>query len=192
MHIKSIVIRKRTLGLIALTILGLGLISVGLYGSEFKQWILQVSGIEYSDNMNIKVNNPEGLKIDVNESKKTEKEQTTAEFFVDYRLQRERMRGQQVELLREIINNPESSAETRQKAQNQLLIISQNINKEMEVENLIRAKGFKDSVVVIKEQSVTVIVQSPNLSSEEAARISDLVSRSTGVSLQNVVIIPKP
>lgn len=115
-----------------------------------------------------------------------------AAFFVEYRLDRERTRGQQVELLREIINSPSSAAETRKVAQERMLTISQNMAREMEVENLIRAKGFKDAAVCLDERGATVVVQAAGISPEEATRIADLVSRGTGVAEQNIVIIPKP
>lgn len=122
------------------------------------------------------------------------KEATSKEdmsFFVDYRLDRERARSRQLEVLREVINSPQSSAETRKAAQEKLLALSQGMTQEVEVENLIRAKGFKDAAVYLDGKGATVVVQSPHLTPEEARRIADLVTRSTGVPEQNVVIIPR-
>lgn len=115
-----------------------------------------------------------------------------AAFFVDYRLDRERARSQEVEMLREIVSNPQSAAETRKAAQEKLLALSQNMAREMEVENLIRAKGFKDAAVYLDSGGATVVVQAPRITPEEARRIAELISRSTGVAEQNVVIIPRP
>ncbi|ACV63397.1 hypothetical protein Dtox_2604 [Desulfofarcimen acetoxidans DSM 771] len=213
MYFKSIVIKKRTLGLAALVVVGLGLIGLGWLNGQSKFLSRHVSAPADNNSSSLQVNNTGGFKTNsndvgvagnVNGSKPqqsnneavkdvlTDKNKKTSEFFVEYRLQREKMRGQRVELLREIINNQATSADSRQKAQDQLLVISSNINKETEVENLIRAKGFKDCVVFLQNQSVTVIVQSEEITSEDAARISDIVSRSTGISAQNVVTIPKP
>lgn len=113
------------------------------------------------------------------------------DFFVETRLEREQARGQQIEYLREVISNAASNDQTRQRAQENLLSISNRITKEIEVENLIRAKGFKDAAVYLEDEGVTVVVHAGQLSPEEATRISDLVSRGTGVSEQNIVIIPK-
>lgn len=112
-------------------------------------------------------------------------------FFVEYRLERERSRGQQIEIAREIINNTNSDPEVRKKAQEQMYKISDVLQKELEVESLIRAKGYKDSVVFLEGNTVTVVIQSKDLNQEDAMKITDLVSRSTQVSAQNVVIIPK-
>ena len=209
MFIKSIVIKRRTLGLAALAVLGICLIGLGWYSGQTRQLSKQVNVPLDKNNSTLQVNNSNGLKEnssssstanEPNAQQKTdevtkdiadEKPKKAPEYFVENRLQREKMRGQRVELLREIINNPSSAADTRQKAQDQLLVISSNINKETEAENLIRAKGFKDCAVFLQNQSVTVIVQAEKISPEEAAKISDIVARSTGISLQNIVIIPK-
>lgn len=115
------------------------------------------------------------------------------EFFIEYRLDRERTRGQQVEWLREITNNPNADAETRKKAQEQLYNLSQEIGKEMETENLIRAKGFNDAVVLLQQnQAATVVVRAKELTTDDAAKIADLVARNTGVTPNNIIIIAKP
>ena len=202
------------MGLAALAVLGVCLIGLGWYTGQTRYLSKNANAPVDKNNSTLQVNNANGLRVNsgavnpktVNQANEPnlqqpnndmvkdntiEKPKKTSEFFVEYRLQREKMRGQRVEILREIINNQASSADSRQKAQEQLLVISSNINKETEVENLIRAKGFKDCVVFVQNQAVTVIVQAEKISSEEATRIADIVSRSTGISLQNVVTIPK-
>jgi stage III sporulation protein AH len=112
-------------------------------------------------------------------------------FFVEYRLQRERARGQQVEILREIINSPSSAGDTRQVAQDQLLGISRSVAKEARVENLLKARGYRDAVVCVDQKGVTVVVESPGLNSPEEARLIELVSRETGFGEQGIIIVPK-
>jgi len=112
-------------------------------------------------------------------------------FFVEYRLERERSRGHQIEIAREIINNVNSDPDIRKKAQEQLYVISSNLQKELEVESLIRAKGYRDAVVFLEGKTVTVVIQSKDMNQEDAIKITDLVSRSTQVNPQNIVIIPK-
>ena len=123
--------------------------------------------------------------------KKEEQTNNQAAFFVDYRLERERTRGQQVELLREIVSNSGVTAESRQKAQEQLLNITRQIGKEAELENLIRAKGFPDAIVCLGEKGMTVVVQKASLSWEETVNLTDIITRSTGFSEQNIILIPK-
>lgn len=112
-------------------------------------------------------------------------------FFTEYRIERDRTRSQQVEILREIVNNPNSSAQVRQESQQKLIKISENLEKESKIENALIAKGFKEAVVVIQQNSVMVIVQSTGLRQDEIARISDIVIKVTGCKMEDVIIVPK-
>ena len=123
--------------------------------------------------------------------KKEEQIDNQAAFFVDYRLDRERTRGQQVELLREIVSNSAVTAESRQRAQEQLLNITRQMGQEAELENLIRAKGFPDAIACLGEKGMTVVVQKANLTFEETADLTGIITRSTGFSEQNIILIPK-
>lgn len=113
------------------------------------------------------------------------------EFFVECRLTRDRIRSQQVELLKEIANNPTSSSETRDRAQKDLLKIAENMGKEAELEKLIMAWGFKDAIILIQPKSATVIVQARVLSPSEVEKIKVLVIKAFDLETENIVIIPK-
>ncbi|MFZ5644056.1 MAG: SpoIIIAH-like family protein [Bacillota bacterium] len=123
----------------------------------------------------------------ISNSVKNEKEA----FFVEYRLEREKSRSRQIEILREIVNNPSSSSETRKSAQDQLMAISKSISKEVRVENLLRAKGYKDAVACIDTRGVTVVLESGGMNSTEEARVIEMVSKETGFGEQGIIIIPK-
>lgn len=119
------------------------------------------------------------------------KKNTKVEFFVDYRLERDRTRSQQIELLREMVNNANSSEEIRKEAQKRLLSITSSLEKEMEIENIIRAKDYKDAVVFIQGNTVTIIIQAKDLTQEDIQKVSSLVVKSTGTKLEDVIIISK-
>lgn len=112
-------------------------------------------------------------------------------FFVECRLQRERARSQQIELLKDIVNSPSTAGDTRQVAQDQLLGISKSVAKEARLENLIKARGYHDAVVSMDQKSVTVVVDGRNFNHSEEARIIELVSKETGFGEQGIIIIPK-
>ncbi len=113
------------------------------------------------------------------------------EFFVEYRLERDRIRSQQIDLLREIVNNQNSSEETRKEANRRLLAISQAIDTEMKLENLIRAENFKDAVAFVQEKSATIIVQTPVLTPLDKNKLTEIAVRVTGLQQENIVVIPK-
>jgi len=114
-------------------------------------------------------------------------------FFVEYRMDRERARGKQVELLREVMASSSIDEETRKTAHEKFLDISSSISKEMELENLLRARGFQDAAVFLDGNSVTVVVQPGprEAAAEDNTDLAQLVAKSTGVTEDNVIIITK-
>lgn len=192
----SFVIKKRTALVALLAIVGIGMIFIGWQTGDMN--LAEENTVPTAKLIN-NANNSESQLGQTQQSDKADSSEALAnssnsdsnDFFVETRLDREQARGQQIEYLREVISNAASNDQTRQRAQENLLSLSNRITKEIEVENLIRAKGFKDAAVYLEDKGVTVVIHASQLSSEEAARISDLVSRGTGVSEQNIVIIPK-
>ncbi|MGI6574520.1 MAG: SpoIIIAH-like family protein [bacterium] len=111
-----------------------------------------------------------------------------SDFFVEYRLERERVRSQQMDMLREIVHNPNADAENRKEAHRILLEISQRLELEMEAEGLIKAKGFRDAVVFFNEERIHVIVKADQLKAAQVAQIGDLITGMYGVSLEHIII----
>ena len=70
--------------------------------------------------------------------------------------------------------------------------LTSNTEKEMLLENLIKAYGFEDAVVVIglESSNVNVIAKSENLTAEDAIAIYTIISEETSISPENVKIIP--
>ncbi len=111
-------------------------------------------------------------------------------FFVEYRLDRDRTRERQLDLLQNIVEDPNSVAETRQEAQQKILQISNYLDQELQLENLIKAKGFNDAVILIQPQSVSVVVDQKDFNRDEIAQITDLIITITSQSIENIYIIP--
>lgn len=113
------------------------------------------------------------------------------DFFVNYRIEREKMRSQQVEIMREIVDNPNSQSEMRQNAQEQMLTLTRNMENELKLENLIKAKNFEEAVVLIQAESVMVILKGTKLAQEESTRVADLVANTTGHPYEQISITTK-
>jgi stage III sporulation protein AH len=116
---------------------------------------------------------------------------SSAAFFRDYRFERELDRSKEVEYINTVVNNPKSDPEMIKEAQAQLLEITSNMEAELVMENLIKAKGFRDAIVIIHRDNVNVIVDKAELVPEEVAMILDIVKRESGQHTDNIKIIPK-
>ncbi len=117
--------------------------------------------------------------------------ETGDDFFSEYRIERNRTRSERAELLREIVNNPASLAQTRQEAQVKLIEISDELEKESKIESALLAKGFHDAVAVIQAQAVMVIVPSAELLPEEAIKVADVVAKTVDCAWEDVIIVPR-
>ena len=58
----------------------------------------------------------------------------------------------------------------------------------LDAELLLEAKGFKDSVVSINDDSVDVIVGAAEITDEQKAQIEDIVTRKTERDVSDIVI----
>ncbi len=114
-----------------------------------------------------------------------------SDFFIDYKLERERTRSYQAELLNGLVDNPRLDEVTRKEAAQQLLLSASTVRHELEIEGLIKAKGFADSLVLLNKDSVVVVVRAPAISEVEVARILDIVTRSTGLKADKIIVLPK-
>lgn len=117
-----------------------------------------------------------------------------SEYFVEYRMERERARGMEMETMREVLASPNADEDIRKTAHERLLRLSNSISKEMELESLIRAKGFSDAAVFLDGQTVTVVVQEGGIpaTADDHTGIVEMVSKNTGVEGENIIIITRP
>ncbi|HAA08830.1 MAG: SpoIIIAH-like family protein [Syntrophomonadaceae bacterium] len=113
------------------------------------------------------------------------------DFFTEYRLERERLRGKQVEMLREILNKNSGDKEARQAASLRLVEISTDMEREMKAENLIKSKGYQDCVVIIQPENTTVVVAAEHLQLDREQEITALVSKVTQTREEQIVIIAR-
>lgn len=112
-------------------------------------------------------------------------------FFVTYRQNRTDSREQQIDLLNQLINNPNSSADTRESAQKQLLQLTKTIHLEDQVESLVLAKGFKDAAAQLVDNGLNLMVYGDQFTADQITRLQDIAVRVTGLRTENIVIIPR-
>lgn len=108
------------------------------------------------------------------------------DYFVNYRLQREQSRQEAKSMLSPLLNS--SVTKTKEEAQQRWLELSQKIEKEGQVENLLRIKGFQDAVVDVSKNGVNVIVFVPTLTPDQVRLVQDIVVRVASVRIDQINI----
>ena len=110
-------------------------------------------------------------------------------FFVEYRMQRDRVRDREIELLNEIIESDEASEESQKEAEEKLLELVDLMEKELQVENLLRGKGYEDALFFYRNDVATVMLHTGDLSEVEIAQVSDAVAGIVGIARESIQIM---
>lgn len=109
-------------------------------------------------------------------------------FFSEYRMERERVRGKQIEMLKDLASNPSNAQKVRDEAAMKLAHVADTTEKEMQAETLIKAAGIRDCAVIIEDAGVSIILDSTAVSDEQKEDIIKLSSLATGVKTDKITI----
>ena len=102
-------------------------------------------------------------------------------YFTTSKLERENMYAQMLETYQQIYNNTEASTDQKTSAIEEIAKINKTKNAIMIAENLLSAKGFKNIVIFVNENSISVIAGETELKPEQIAQIQNIVSRELNV-----------
>ena len=114
-----------------------------------------------------------------------------SEYFNNSKLERDKMYSQMLETYQKITDNNTISSEQKSIAINEISKITNLKNSIMIAENLIKNKGFEDVLILVNENSTSVIVKIDSLSSENVAQIQNIVSREVGIEVSKINISNK-
>ena len=109
-------------------------------------------------------------------------------YIVDMKMTREKQRNQLTEQLNEIINNPSTADEAKVEASNMKVSIVKNSDTELQIENLLLAKGYDEAIVFIDGDKANVVVNMEEIKQNDATKIFDIVSNQSGISRENITL----
>ena len=116
---------------------------------------------------------------------------TTSSYFQTYRSDRESTRDQEMLYYDAIIASESSSAEAIATAESAKLELIEQMEQELVVEGLIKAKGFEDCVVTMSDGNVNAVVKAEEqLTKTEVAQIVEIIQSQLNTSIENIKIIP--
>ena len=78
----------------------------------------------------------------------------------------------------------------RQSAVQSMVEMTELVEKESATELLLEAKGFTDVVVNLTGETADIVVPMKEVTEEQRAQIEDIVTRKTGIGVENIVITP--
>ena len=113
------------------------------------------------------------------------------DYFVNSRIDREKMYSQMLESYQKILDNQTVSGEQKAIATQEIAKINNQKNSIMIAENLIKTKGLEDVVIFINLDSISVIVKADVLTKEQIAQIQNIITRELNTEIANVHISTK-
>ena len=114
------------------------------------------------------------------------------EYFTKSKLERDTMYSQMIETYENILNSSNSLETQKQSVTQEIQKINETKNSIMICENLIKTKGFENSVIFVNGDSISVVIGSPEeIKQEEVAQIQNIISREFKANIDNIHISTK-
>lgn len=121
-------------------------------------------------------------------STSSEVSKSNKDYFSTSKLERDTMYSQMLETYENILNSSNSLETQKQSATEEIKKINDTKNSIMICENLIKTKGFDNSIIFVNGDSISIIVEDEQLSSEEVAQIQNIISREMNAEVENIHI----
>ncbi len=112
-----------------------------------------------------------------------------ANYFDSARQNRENARQEALDIIQDMIQDVKVSDEVQAEALEKVAAITQAIEQENAIEDLIRAKGFEDCVVYIEEDNCHVVVKAEKLEQSQTVQIQEIILTQSSIPAQNINIV---
>lgn len=116
----------------------------------------------------------------------------TANYFTEYRTEHTKTLNEQILRLDAIISDADADSQAKEEALRTKLRLSEIVEKELYLESIIKAKGYKNTVVMIgtDSENITVVVEDKDFTSDDAVSIYTVLADEVKASPENVRIFP--
>ena len=130
-------------------------------------------------------------KTELSEVMSNENATTNRDYFVEYRLSRDKLRAGMIDRLNDIVSNANTDTEVRTKAQNEIINIGSVSEKELQIEGLVKSKGFEEALVFLPDDDIKVVVSKNELTEQDMVKILDIVKSETSFDAANIKVMKK-
>ena len=116
---------------------------------------------------------------------------TGSDYFASARLTRQHARDNAIDLLEKAAGEEGADKAVANEASQGIQVLASYTLTEAQIENLVTAKGYKDCVAFMNDDSVSVVVatDSGELTGEDVAKITDITKSETGYPAGSIKIM---
>lgn len=115
---------------------------------------------------------------------------TESDYFTTAKTEREKNLKTAIETVKELLKNENLTDEDKTEAVKKTEAIASNMEKETNIETLLKAKGFSQALAVIGNDGINIIVKSDGLTTANTMQIQDIATTESGLDLSKIKIIP--
>ena len=137
------------------------------------------------------VSNDETNSADNIEDTTIEKYSNIDNYFEETKLERDRMYSEMIETYQKLVNSEQTPTDQKAIAAQEITNITNQKNGIMISENLIKNKGFDNVVILVNNETVSVIVKSPSLNKEQISKIQNIIQRELKTEISKINISNK-
>ena len=124
------------------------------------------------------------------ESNAVETATKAEDYFTTAKNERKKVREDALEEVEEILRDSKLSDADKKATLEKLQKITKNTANEVNIENLLKAKGFAQAIAIIGDNEINIVVKSDGLTTANTMQIQDIVTNQTDISLSKIKIIP--
>lgn len=129
------------------------------------------------------------------DAKEKEDKQTVAisndDYFAQAKMEKESSRSKALEILNKTAENESFDTQTRENAQQKILDMASNAEKETIIEGIAKAKGYENISVYIDGESADVVVDKKDFNEKDAQILKEIITEQINVAPSNVKIVQK-
>lgn len=118
------------------------------------------------------------------------------DYFSQAKMDRDIKRSESMEMLLELVNNPNTDSEARTNAENEVHKLASNTEIETNIENQIKAKGYANAVAFLINDpdgkasiSVAVATGPEGLNKQDAAIIQEIVTTCSSLKAEHMKLV---
>ena len=135
--------------------------------------------------LNIVLNNSTEIETGLSDSN-----YSASSFFKTCKIDRTTTRNECIDLYNDILTSETSSAEAKLNAEEQINALLEAMTMEVNMEGLIKAKGFSEALVNYSSSYINILVQSIELTETEVSQIVEIIQSQVERDIDFIKIIP--
>jgi len=115
--------------------------------------------------------------------------ETSEEYFSQARLNRQKTRDEAIESVKTMLSDKTLTDAQKTQINQKAVELAQISQCEAAIEELVKAKGFRECVAFINDETASIVVSSKGLTDEQAAQIFDIVLSKSKINSENINIV---